>query len=169
MKPTKNQYYCPACGEHKMHFETEKEAYSFIEYESEIILAEKGYCPIRAYKCPACRKWHITSRALSPEDATECIVDKEEMEESRKLLRLVVLNSRTVALNLSRKVSTLGNILKRKRVDWEVVNRLTNEVIEIFERVWKTPYRYLYNVRQQWREFEELSHVLIWRKNQTVA
>ncbi len=59
MRPTKNRIFCPACRECKMSFETEKEAYRFIEFQSQTILEEKGYCPIRAYRCPVCGCWHM--------------------------------------------------------------------------------------------------------------
>lgn len=170
MKPTKNRYFCPDCREYKMGFETEKKAYSFIEHESENILEENGYCPIRAYKCPVCGCWHLTSELLL-EDCfdSECCVDKEEMEISRKLLGLVVRNTHTIALHLRQKISKLNNMLKGKTVDWETVRSLTEELIEIFENVCRTPYRYVYNVRKQWNEFLELCHLYAWRKNQAAT
>lgn len=166
MKPTKNHYFCPHCREYKMNFETEKEAYGFIEYESETILRENGYCPIRAYKCPICGYWHLTSKYLNEDDYRECRVDKVEMEASRRLLGLVVRNTNTIALNLTRKVKSFSRLLKKKVVDWEAVSLLAKEVIDIFETVWTTPYRYLYNVRKQFDEFYELCHLYTWRKNQ---
>lgn len=169
MRPTKNHYFCPDCMDYKMRFETEKEAYSFIEYESDIILEEKGYCPIRAYKCPICGCWHLTSELLAEDDCYECCVDKEEMENIRRLLGLVVRNMNTIALNLSRKVKTFSRMLKRKVVDWDAASLLAKEVIEIFEKVWITPYRYVYDVRKQLYEFDELCKLYIWRKNQNLA
>ena len=46
---------------------------------------------------------------------------------------------------------------------------LTEELIEIFENVCRTPYRYVYNVRKQWNEFLELCHLYAWRKNQAAT
>ncbi|MDE5880140.1 MAG: hypothetical protein K2J78_11365 [Muribaculaceae bacterium] len=169
MKPTKNHYFCPDCREYKMNFETEKEAYSFIEYESETILNKNGYCPIRAYKCPICGYWHLTSKFLPEDDCCNCCVRKEDMEDSRRLLGLVIRNTHTIALNLTRKVNSFSRLLNKKVVDWETVNLLAKEVIDIFEKVWTTPYRYLYNVRKQLDEFNELCHLYIWRKNQNSA
>lgn len=166
MKPTKNHYFCPDCREYKMNFETEKEAYAFIEYESETILKENGYCPIRAYKCPVCGYWHLTSRFLAEDDYCECHVDREKMEDSRRLLGLVIRNTHTIALNLRNKVDSFSRLLKRKVVDWDAVSQLAKEVIEIFEKVWTTPYRYIYNVRKQLDEFDELCHLYTWRRNQ---
>lgn len=165
MKPTKdNRPYCPDCREFKLSFETEKKAYSFIEYEAESILEENGYCPIRAYKCPVCGCWHLTSEALDDECFEECSVDPEEMENSRKLLGLVVRNTHTIALNLVRNINALSRMLRKKVVDWENVRLLTQQTIEIFEKVWRTPYRYVYNVRKQWKEFFELCHLYSWRQ-----
>ena len=169
MKPTKNHYFCPDCREYKMNFETEKEAYSFIEYESETILNKNGYCPIRAYKCPICGYWHLTSKFLQEDDCCDCCVRKEDMEDSRRLLGLVIRNTHTIALNLTRKVNSFSRLLKKKVVDWETVSLLAKEVIDIFEKVWTTPYRYLYNVRKQLDEFNELCQLYIWRKNQNSA
>ena len=170
MKPTKNRCFCPDCQEFKMSFETEKKAYSFIEHESKVILEENGYCPIRAYKCPICGCWHLTSEHLLEEySVTECCVDKEEMETSRKLLGLVIRDSHTIALNLRKKIMALSKMLNGKMVDWETARTITEDVFGIFEKVWRTPYRYVYNVRKQWEEFHELCHLYTWRKNQTAT
>ena len=61
MRPDKKRIYCPDCGSGKMLFETRREAELFMEYNNETIAEENGYAPIRAYYCPACRGWHITS------------------------------------------------------------------------------------------------------------
>lgn len=60
-RPDKNRVYCPDCGSVKMLFATRREAELFMEYNNEAIAEENGYAPIRAYYCPACRGWHITS------------------------------------------------------------------------------------------------------------
>lgn len=60
MKPT-HRIFCPACGHSKMHFETEKEALAFLEYNGNDILEETGKRPIRAYYCDVCIAWHLTS------------------------------------------------------------------------------------------------------------
>lgn len=169
MRPTKNRLFCPACLECKMGFATEKEAYSFIEYESENILKENGYCPIRAYKCPICGCWHLTSEYLGYDDCHECRVDKEEMRETRRILGLVIRNTHTIALNLARKVKTFSKLIREKVIDWDSADRLAQEVMEIFDKVWGTPYRYLYNVRKQLVEFDELCQLYIWRINQSKA
>lgn len=169
MKPTKNHCYCPACREFKMSFQTEKEAYGFIEYESGNILEENGYCPIRAYKCPICGCWHLTSKYLAEDESRDCCVDKEEMEKTRKLLRLVIRDTHTIALNLSRKVKKFSALLKRKVVDWDSAGLLAKEVFEIFEKVWTTPYRYIHNVRKQLEQFYELYQLYTWRKNQIMV
>ena len=62
MKPTRNKYYCIACGHTKMRFETEKEALLFMEYNADDILEETGKKPVRAYYCDVCMAWHLTSR-----------------------------------------------------------------------------------------------------------
>lgn len=165
MKPIKNRHFCPECLERKMCFETEKAAYSFIEYESGIILEENGYCPIRAYECRTCGCWHLTSEYLYEDDCCECCVDREEMAKARRLLGLVIRNTHTIALNLSRKINILSRLLNDKVVDWDAVNLIAQELIEIFEKVGATPYRYMDNVRKQWTKFHDLCHLYTWRKN----
>lgn len=166
MKPIKNHLFCPDCREFKMSFETEKEAYSFIEYEAEAILKENGYCPIRAYKCPRCGCWHLTSKFLSEEkDCCECSVDKEEMEVTRHILGLVIRNSNTIALNLTRKVKKLSKLLREENIDWNEASLIAKEVMEIFEKVLMTPFRYVYDVRKQFDKFHTLCNLYIWRKN----
>lgn len=58
-KPTKNRIVCPECGRAKMLFETEAKANKFIEYNGSDIDCEGE---LRAYYCPACCGYHITSK-----------------------------------------------------------------------------------------------------------
>ena len=41
-----------------------KKAENFIKYNSDEILNETGIAPVRAYYCPFCGGWHITSSAV---------------------------------------------------------------------------------------------------------
>lgn len=54
--------YCPQCHQHKLQFQTQKEADLFISYNAEEIRAVSGYAPIRSYYCTACCCWHTTSK-----------------------------------------------------------------------------------------------------------
>jgi DNA polymerase-3 subunit delta' len=47
-----------------MLFKSEKKAENFIKYNSDEILNETGIAPVRAYYCPFCGGWHITSSAV---------------------------------------------------------------------------------------------------------
>lgn len=62
MKPTKNQVFCRDCGRTKMLFESEKKALNFIKFNGEEIKEKNGKSPVRAYYCPICCGWHVTSR-----------------------------------------------------------------------------------------------------------
>lgn len=64
MKPNKNnRIMCPDCGRPKMYFETEKKARNFIRYNGEELLRENQTIDdLRAYYCPSCMGWHITSK-----------------------------------------------------------------------------------------------------------
>lgn len=165
MRPTKNRYFCPDCREFKMSFETEMKAYRFIEYESVNILEENGYCPIRAYKCPVCGCWHLTSEFLDEDGICECIVEKEELESTRSLLGLVVRNTHTIALNLDRKIKTFSRMLDEEIVDWDRAKNLAEEILVIFETTWRTPYRHVYHVRKQRKKYQDLLILYNWRKN----
>ncbi len=85
MKPTKNRVFCYDCGRHKMVFETEKKANTFIKFNSGEIEKETGQAPTRAYFCIACNGWHVTSKneVLNIKSKTELVL--EEFEQKRKL------------------------------------------------------------------------------------
>ena len=61
MKPTKNKIYCPSIRRAKMLFKEERKALNFIKFNRDTILEETGYAPSRAYYCPFCLGWHVTS------------------------------------------------------------------------------------------------------------
>lgn len=61
MKPTKNRFFCRACGKAKMLFETERQALNYIRFNSEEVTEENGHAPVRAYYCNVCMGWHVTS------------------------------------------------------------------------------------------------------------
>ena len=62
MKPTKNRVFCKDSGRTKMLFDTEKKADIFIKFNSEEIMTESAYSPIRSYYCIFCNGWHVTSK-----------------------------------------------------------------------------------------------------------
>jgi hypothetical protein len=65
MKPNeKNKIYCPAYKGQKLQFDSFSAALKFIEKNSEEIKNENGYAPIRAYYCPSCGCFHITSKEI---------------------------------------------------------------------------------------------------------
>lgn len=90
MKPTKNRVFCKDCGRHKMLFETEKKAETFIRFNSEEIDTESGYSPVRSYYCMFCNGWHVTSKSetLRLKSKTEVIIEKySHYKEARVLER----------------------------------------------------------------------------------
>lgn len=60
MKPNKNRVICPDCGKQKMFFESEKKANNFIKWNGNEIDTHGG--ELRAYYCPSCCGWHISSK-----------------------------------------------------------------------------------------------------------
>ena len=61
-----------------MLFEDEKKANLFLQFNTEDILAECGYSPIRSYFCIACNGWHVTSQNEAPnyKSVTENVLEK---------------------------------------------------------------------------------------------
>jgi hypothetical protein len=57
-----NLIYCVSCRKEKLQFETRKEAYRYLEFNSDRIAEENGYAPNRAYWCDSCCCWHVTSK-----------------------------------------------------------------------------------------------------------
>ena len=60
---SKNTPYCPASHKDKLQFATKEAAERYIAYNADRIYNIKGKAPIRAYFCPSCRCWHVTSKA----------------------------------------------------------------------------------------------------------
>lgn len=76
MKPIRNRFYCPACNRTKMLFRSEEQAQGFIRWNAEEILEQNGKAPCRAYYCPSCLGWHLTSqepryRQVPPNEETD--------------------------------------------------------------------------------------------------
>jgi flagellar biosynthesis GTPase FlhF len=87
MKPTKNKYHCKDCGgKIKMLFQTEKEANTFMKFNSADIEEEAGYGPKRAYECISCGGWHVTSKKdnLYRKSKTENLLEQYEKEKEIK-------------------------------------------------------------------------------------
>ena len=96
MKPTKNKVFCHDCGRHKMVFESEKKANTFIKFNSDDIEFENGYAPKRSYYCIACNSWHVTSKeeVVERKSRTEQVLEKYEQEKEEKKIRQEQLKSK---------------------------------------------------------------------------
>lgn len=88
MKPTKNRVYCKDCGRHKMLFETEKKANTFIKFNSEEIASETGIAPTRSYYCMFCNGWHVTSHKenIGVQSKTERVLELYKAEKENLAL-----------------------------------------------------------------------------------
>jgi hypothetical protein len=75
-KPTNNRVMCPDCGKPKMLFESESKANNFIKWNGGDIETNGG--ELRAYFCPACGGYHITSKPFKPsyEHNTENLIER---------------------------------------------------------------------------------------------
>ncbi len=62
--PVANSKVCPKAGKSKLCFDSAKAAWRYIRFNSDAIRRQHGYAPVRAYYCPACSCWHVTSKPL---------------------------------------------------------------------------------------------------------
>lgn len=74
MKPNKSRVYCVSAGKQKIKFDSEEAAIRFIKFNGNEIKNENGYAPRRAYYCPNCGSWHVTS---SPGKTKDKFIDRE--------------------------------------------------------------------------------------------
>lgn len=88
MKPSKHRVYCQDCGRHKLNFESEKKANTFIKFNSEDIEEESGYAPKRVYYCISCGGWHLTSneQALQSKSRSERMIERYEKDKEKRAL-----------------------------------------------------------------------------------
>ena len=87
MKPKNNRPICPDCGRPKLLFETEKKALNFIKFNGEEILRdEQTTDDLRAYYCPSCCGWHITSKPYKKtyEHRTDRLIERYRKEKANK-------------------------------------------------------------------------------------
>ena len=74
MKPNKSRVFCPSARKQKIKFDSEEAAKRFINWNGKEILEENGYAPRRAYYCPACGGWHVTS---SLRETNNVVIERE--------------------------------------------------------------------------------------------
>ena len=82
MKPTKNKVFCLSIRRTKMVFEEERKALNFIKFNRDVILEETGYAPTRAYYCPFCLGWHVTSNEDTEAGKRMDLLDEQRAEQA---------------------------------------------------------------------------------------
>lgn len=82
MKPTKNKVFCLAIRRTKMVFEEERKALNFIKFNRDVILEETGYAPTRAYYCPFCLGWHVTSNEDTEAGKRRDLLDEQRANQA---------------------------------------------------------------------------------------
>lgn len=100
MKPTKNKVYCIGCKRSKMLFSEERNALNFIKFNSESIADRAGRAPVRAYYCPYCLGWHVTSN--ESEEVGQRLDQKDKVNTER------AMQARALDLELE----SLGDLIK---------------------------------------------------------
>ena len=87
IKP-KNRVMCPDCKKQKMLFQTEEKALNFIKYNSKNIDSHGN--PLRAYYCPACCGYHISSKPYSKkyEGRTDKLIENYKKSKNQRPFKL---------------------------------------------------------------------------------
>lgn len=83
MIKAKNKVFCLDCGKRKLLFSSEKKAETFMKFNNPGFLASDGKAMARAYFCPSCCGWHVTSKKAQPRKTmTEKVLELYENEKS---------------------------------------------------------------------------------------
>lgn len=100
MKPTKNKVYCIGCKRAKMLFPEERNALNFIRFNSESMVEQSGRAPVRAYYCPYCLGWHVTS---NESEALGQRLDQKDKQNTERAMQ---------ARALDLELESLGDLIK---------------------------------------------------------
>lgn len=87
MKPT-NLVLCQSAHRSKQQFESKKKALNFIKFNSDAIIAENGFAPVRSYWCDTCACWHVTSETFCGENWIRPDVRANKIKEKKRLNKL---------------------------------------------------------------------------------
>lgn len=115
--PYRNKVYCSCCGKNKILFQDKSKADNFIKFNSESILAQNGYAPIRSYYCSLCGGWHVTSL---------------EEDHEKNLINIPCLAERVVMSIIEMKNS---GKLKKPIVQHEEIKKSEDNVNEILKEI----------------------------------
>lgn len=85
-QPTRNRVVCPSCNRPKLQFATKHKAILFIRYNGREIMDENGKYPCRAYYCPSCGCWHVTSQQGEGEEYYRIFTHKEEEDVTPEMI-----------------------------------------------------------------------------------
>lgn len=113
--PHRNKVYCSCCGKNKILFQDKSKADNFIKFNSESILAENGYAPIRSYYCSLCGGWHVTS-----------LVEDQE----RNIRNIPCLAERVVMSIIEMKRSDKGNESCKQHEETTKPENSINEILK---------------------------------------
>lgn len=129
-----NLVFCPAAARPKLQFETLKKAINYIHWNSNEIYQESGRAPVRAYWCPRCACFHVTSRQnfKTPEehkkDQVKKILARALTESSTQRARKLLEKAREMTLmftgdslaDLESKICLTESELNQREFDLEI-------------------------------------------------
>ncbi len=140
-KPSKKRIFCPDCGKSKILFETEKEAQTFIKFNSEEI--ENGE-KLRPYYCPACCGYHVSHKKhyRGFDTRTDEMIEDYRRDLSNKDSFDKKLNKKSMLFTISQKVEYIMSQIDFSSLKNYKGTRPKAFLDDFFDRWWKDNERY---------------------------
>lgn len=112
----KNRIMCPDCGRPKMFFETEAKAKNFIKFNGNDV-EYRG--ELRAYYCPACAGYHISSKEYKKnyDSQTDRLIEAYKKQMKVPMIQELNLINELYEHIVSFNVMTRKEINKRLKTD----------------------------------------------------
>lgn len=133
MRPTKNRIFCPKCHFSKMLFETKQKAENFIKYNTKEILEENGTAPVRAYYCPSCGGYHVTSSEEEYMSKIKNFIsmakDAEEAYDYVTAARLTWYAREILENRMTHYMPSFEDV-RLEKATWSTINNLTRKYFE---------------------------------------
>ena len=132
MKPTNNRVYCHDSKKLKMLFETEKKAQTFLKFNREEIEQQNGHAPVRAYYCPVCGGWHVTSRKYYEPKKDQCENVIERYQHNQQIRQDCNAKAQERRTNLGRILQTLKKNTAITDTEFKELIKEFNDLCEFY-------------------------------------